>query len=169
MMANFGKRNTGGEIEKELDPETNEVVKKILHMPIYEKIIMGGWFMAMQDGFEWLAKQDLTGEQFKVLIYIMSKIDFENYLMLTQKEVAEALGMKKENVSRTFKVLVSKGFILEGPKSGRAKTYKLDPNLGYKGKTKNYIRDLKFYADEQAKKGITTLTVIDGGKRHVEE
>ena len=43
----------------------------------------------------------------------MGKLDFENYICLTQKSVSEALNLHKSNVSKAFKVLAEKGIIHE--------------------------------------------------------
>lgn len=108
--------------------------------------------MAMQEGFTYLAKLDLTGEQLKVLFYIMGKLDFENYILLQQKEVAEALNMRQPHVSRAFVRLVEAGVIHEGPKVGKVKTYRLDPSFGWKGKGKNYVKE------------VNRLRLVRGGK-----
>ena len=40
----------------------------------------------VQDSFEEIAKdEDLTGETFRVLFYLYSKLDFENFIQQTQK------------------------------------------------------------------------------------
>jgi len=88
----------------------------------------------------------------------MGKLDFENYICLTQKSVAEALRMRKPNVSRAFKKLVEKGIIHEGPKIGKTKTYRLDPSFGYKGRSKNYEKLKK--AIQKAKDKGVDLEVI---------
>ncbi len=164
-MATFGKKPSGN-IEERVDLETGEKTRVLTNKPLYEKILTGGWFMAMQDGFEWLSKQNLTGEQLRVLLYVMSKMEFENFLLITQKEVAEKLGLKTPNVSRAFKLLVEKGILIEGARTGNVKSYKLDPNLGYKGKAKNLINDLRECADNNCKS--KNLKVIEGGKKHEE-
>ena len=51
--------------------------------------------MAMQDGFEWLARQNFNGETLRVLMHVMAKLDFENYILVKQLDVAIALGMQK--------------------------------------------------------------------------
>lgn len=131
-----------GNILTEVDSNTGEVKSKYGIYKIRDKAITGGFFMAIQEGFEYLSKLDLTGEQFKVLTYIMSQLDFENYILMQQKDVAAALGMKKENVSRSFSKLIKEGIIHEGPRVGKAKTYRLDIAFGYKGRGKNYVKEL---------------------------
>lgn len=124
---------------EQFDPRTGQILKGcVVFIPSKPKI-EERWFMAFQDTFEQLAKDPhMTGENYRVLLYLYSKLDFENYIQQTQVDIAEGLGMKKENVSRAMKLLVSKQIILEGPKIGRSKCYKLSLNYGWKGKVKNF-------------------------------
>lgn len=110
--------------------------------------------MAFQDAFEELAKdKEITSEPRRVLDYLFSKLDFENYIQQSQQDITKALGMHKSQVSEAIKLLVRKQIILEGPKVGRSKCYRLNPNYGWKGKVKN----LKEYQKEQ-------FRMIKGGK-----
>jgi DNA-binding transcriptional regulator YhcF (GntR family) len=118
-----------------VDPETGEMIYALV--PVRQKYATGGFLMAMQEGLIWLAKQDLTGEQMRVLMFVMGKLDFENWLRLSQAEIAKELGMKRPHVSRAINKLVEKGIIHKGPKVGTSWTYRLDTNFGWKGRMKN--------------------------------
>ena len=110
--------------------------------------------MAFQDSFEEIAKDpELTLEPKNVLFYLYSKLDFENFIQQTQMDIAEGLGMKKQQVSRAMKLLTAKGIVLEGPKVGRSRCYRLNPNYGWKGKVKTL---------QEARK--EQLKIIQGGK-----
>ena len=110
--------------------------------------------MAFQDAFEEIAKDpEMTGETYKVLMYLYSKLDFENFIQQSQMDVAEGLGIQKQRVSRAMKLLTTKQIVLEGPKVGRSKCYRLNPNYGWKGK----VKTLQEARREQ-------LKVIQGGK-----
>lgn len=142
-----------GHITTEFNLDTGEILRQYAVVAIQRKSISGGFFMAIQEGFLHIASLDLTGEQLKVLLHIMGKLDFENYILLQQKEVAEALGLKQPHVSRAFVKLVKEGIIYEGPRVGKVKTYRLDPSFGWKGKGKNYLREMK------------NLRLVRGGKK----
>ena len=90
-----------------------------------------------QSGITDMAKMGLTGEQWSVWAYLMGTLDFDNYWRVSQKDVAEALGMKKQNVSRAIHVLLDKDIIIEGPMAGRFKTYRLNPRIAHRG-SRNY-------------------------------
>ncbi|EBJ1927858.1 hypothetical protein DP473_24880, partial [Salmonella enterica] len=59
----------------------------------------------------------------------------------------------KTNVSRSIKGLINLGVIIEGPKIGRSKSYRLNPQFGWKGTVSNHKKALK-----------NGLSVIQGGK-----
>ena len=62
------------------------------------------------------------------------------------------LGIQKANVSRAIKALIENEIILEGPKIGRSKTYRLNPSYGWKGTVRNHDKALR-----------NGLSVIEGG------
>jgi hypothetical protein len=94
----------------------------------------GGFFVVSQEAFKKLVlDEDLVGRPWQVFTYLLTKLDFDNYIQLSQQEVCEALGLRKENVSRYIKLLCDKGILIRGPKVGHANSYRLDPNFGYKG------------------------------------
>ena len=52
----------------------------------------------------------MTGETMKVLMYLFGKLDFENFIQQTQIDVAEGLGMRKQNVNRAMQILTAKSY-----------------------------------------------------------
>lgn len=100
----------------------------------------------------------LTGEQLKVLLALLSDLDYENYIQVAQSDIANNLSMQKTNVSRSVKALLDLGVILEGPKVGRSKTYRLNEQFGWKGTVPNHNKALKQRLKSSG------LSVIDGGR-----
>lgn len=109
-------------------------------------------FTMNQAALELLAKT-LTGEQFKVLMMLLASLDYENFIQVAQADIAEKLEMQKTNVSRSIKGLINLGVIIEGQKIGRSKSYRLNPQFGWKGTVSNHKKALK-----------NGLSVIQGGK-----
>ncbi|MGT2214787.1 hypothetical protein SPM68_26545 [Enterobacter hormaechei subsp. xiangfangensis] len=109
-------------------------------------------FTMNQAALELLAKT-LTGEQFKVLMMLLASLDYENFIQVAQADIAEKLEMQKTNVSRSIKGLIDLGVIIEGPKIGRSKSYRLNPQFGWKGTVSNHKKALK-----------NGLSIIQGGK-----
>ena len=81
---------------EQIDSQTGEVMQGCMVYIPYRPKLTERWFMAFQDSFEEIAKdEDLTGETFRVLFYLYSKLDFENFIQQTQKEIADGLKMQK--------------------------------------------------------------------------
>lgn len=100
-----------------------------------------GWFMAIQDAFVVLAKDKaLSGRPMRVLTYMMGRLDWDNYIMLTQAEIARELDLHRQDVSTAVRLLVERGIVQEGPRVGRSHSYRLNSTYGWKGKTVN-LRD----------------------------
>ena len=92
------------------------------------------WVATFQDGLAWMAKQEgMTGEQWRVFAYLVSKLDFDNYLKVQQKDIAEELRMHVKAVSRAIKGLKELDVISVGPMAGRSKTYRLNPRIAHRG------------------------------------
>ena len=103
---------------EQIDRETGEVMQGCMVYIPYRPRLTERWFMAFQDSFEEIAKDpEMTGETYKVLMYLYSKLDFENFIQQSQMDIAEGLGIQKQRVSRAMKVLTSKQIVLEGLKS----------------------------------------------------
>jgi DNA-binding MarR family transcriptional regulator len=116
-----------------LDRDSGEVIDEGSLVYVPKKIRMKeGWFMAMQDGLEMLAKEPLRGESMRVLLYLMSKMDYENFMRPTVGEIAEALSMKKQNASRAIKELRERQIVIDGPHA----SMRLESSYGWRGKVK---------------------------------
>ncbi|WP_227633436.1 hypothetical protein [Klebsiella pneumoniae] len=84
---------------------------------------------------------------------LIADLDYENYIQVAQIDIADALKMQKTNVSSAIKNLIDFGIIIEGPRIGRSKTYRLNPQFGWKGTVSNHRKALK-----------NGLSVIQGGR-----
>ncbi len=120
----------------------------------YQKPKLKGvrWMMTFQDSLAIIATdEDMTGQTLKVMLLLMSELEFENYIPIKQVTVAAKLKMQKTHVSTAMKLLVNKGIILK-VKEGTTTGYKLNPTYGWKGKVSNM---------EIEKKRIARRKVVD--------
>lgn len=101
--------------------------------PLKTKSLGTGWIALYQNPSLWLAQQNLTGEQFRVLHVLFHFLDFDNYLRIGLKDIAELLNMQVAHVSRAMKKLKELEIIIEGPPAGKFKTYRLNPYIAHKG------------------------------------
>ena len=92
-------------------------------------------------GFHHLARLKFTPTEISVLFELLSKLDFENWIRISQQTVAEDLNLDKSNVSRAFRKLIKAGIIEqnEDPWDRRRVTYRLNPSLGWRGEPKEWV------------------------------
>jgi biotin operon repressor len=92
---------------------------------------------------EFAARKDVTGEVMRVFLYLNARLDFENWFLVPQTEIAEELGLCKQNVHRAMHKLEDLGVIFRGPKVGRSSSWRLNPNAGWKGKISHLRREIR--------------------------
>ena len=113
------------------------------------------WFAMFQNPLTWISQQHMTGEQMSVLCNLLGRMEYDNRIIFKTREVAEAVGIHPNNVSRALKVLREKDIIYKDPTND--KIYKLNPHIGHKG-TQNYGNNVVEFAkvkdnyDKQSKK-----------------
>lgn len=145
-----------------VDLDTGEILDYSL-VAMQRKIPNGfreGWIAMAQGAMEMLATSDLRGDDLRVLLLLMARLDFENLTNVPQVDIAEKLGMKAPNVNRSIKRLIELGCLLEGPRVRHHRTYRLNPNYGWKGSSKEHHKALRAH-DRAAAAG---LKVHEGGK-----
>lgn len=77
--------------------------------------------------FRWLSMQKLTARKCRILHYLFSKMNFDNRVIITNKEIQEELKIYKTNLSNDLKDLIEKGILLRS-KVG-IKSYEVRLNL----------------------------------------
>ena len=112
-----------GEIEGYFSKSSKKLVTRISILP--------------QEIAKNIAMAKLTNEQYRVIIYLLGVLDFDNYLCISHTKISEELRMKRPSVSRAMKTLKQLDIIVEGPRAGLNKTYRLNPNIAHKGKDKD--------------------------------
>ena len=79
-----------------------------------------------QNGAEILSQSDLGANDFKVLMKLLSVLDYENLIQVSQADIARELDMHRQHVQRSIKRLIQLGIILEGVKIGISRSYRLN-------------------------------------------
>lgn len=155
------KRGLTGRPDRTFDIETGEVQDgALVWIPKRNVSQFGrGWFQMAQDTLKRLnAERKALGlEGLVVFNALMARLDFENYIQVSQADIAAEVDMKPSNVSKAVSKLLELGFIRRGPKVGRSYTYQLHPELAWKGKSKNH-----FQAREAAR--AAGWAIIEGGR-----
>ena len=89
----------------------------------------------------------------RVIAVLNAKLDFENWIRISNVEIGDYLGVARPNISVSMKKLVELGIVLPGPAVGNVKTFRLNPAIAWKG-------SMQQAATERRK----ALRVVPGGK-----
>lgn len=156
------KKMGAGRTVETVDPSTGEVLKGVFaFVPEKHKSPFGkDWFAVAQDALNFLAqnRRYLGEEGFAVFCALASRLDFENYILVNQAEVARSMGMDRGNVNKAIKRLEELGILTRGPKSGVSPTFMLNPKVGWKGRAKEHFGALQ-------KARANGWNLIEGGQQ----
>jgi biotin operon repressor len=134
---------------RQVDAITGEVLEGFVVsvLPKRRNGFLNGWVAMSNEAHLIFAarRKDFGEDGFGVMFFLLTKLDYENNLLINQAEVARSLGMYRQNVQRVVKRLISIGVLLEGPKAGQSRTYRLNPNFGWKGSAENHVKALDDY------------------------
>jgi hypothetical protein len=121
------------------DTESGEVLDASSLIYIPKKARIGGFFMGIQHEFEFLAQKKLNGSSLNVLLYLMAKMDYENDVRVSPKQISEKLNMDLSWVYKALRTLKDEG-LLDEP--GYA-SLRVNINLAWKGKVSNMKKEIK--------------------------
>jgi hypothetical protein len=122
------------------------------------------WFAVAQTALDFLAqnRKYLGEEGFAVFCSLASKLDFQNYILINQAQMARDMHMDRGNLNKAIKRLEDLGILVRGPKSGISPTFRLNPNVGWKGKGKAHFGAIQ----EARAKG---WKLVKGGKKGADQ
>ena len=86
--------------------------------------------------------KELKNDELKVFIWMLGVMEFENWINVPQREIAEEVGFDLRRVRRAIKGLRDKGYILV-MKKGRENYYRINPAIAWKGSLKDHINILR--------------------------
>ena len=126
----------------QVDRDTGEIVEGVFAiMPVRKRNgFSEGWFAMSNEALAQIltltTNRQLQLRDLEVLFAMLEVLELENFLRVSQKSLAERLGMLQPHVSRSIGVLLKHGILLAGPKIGTSSTYRLNPRFGWKGSGK---------------------------------
>jgi predicted transcriptional regulator len=101
------------------------------------------FFFMFQQSLKMIAScEELNGTDLKVFMFLLSELDFENYIRVTQKRITEHTKIKQQNVSTSLTKL-TKLNIIEKVTLDNLKAYRLNPSYAWKGKISEFQKEEK--------------------------
>jgi len=128
---------------KLVNPKTGKEYKG-LAIPMKKKFPEPIEYVSMfRHGFEHIAKLKLTPTDYMVLLTFLSRLEYENWIRVSQKTIAEKLKLTQPQVSNSVKKLVAKGVLLkeQDPSDEGRMICRLNPSLGWRGDTKEWFEN----------------------------
>ncbi len=117
-------------------PQKKKYPREIQQDGFYTMFSFGSYRLSEVEG--------LTGTDYRVLHNLLSHLDFENWINVTQTVVSEELQIKKPHISKSIKKLVDKG-IIEKHKDRNDKRkirYRLNPEYGWRGDADQWKKEM---------------------------
>lgn len=113
-----------------MDVETGEVF--LIRKP--KKKVNGGWCRMYQLKLEELAKdEELRGMPKDVLLYMVSKVGYDNICRVAQVVIARELKTTPQYISKIIKTLKKGEYIIEVKEEGSLKCYRFNEKFVIKG------------------------------------
>ena len=91
--------------------------------------------------------RDFNGTDLRVLITALGNLDYDNKLIISHAKLGEQIGIKQQEVTKSFKKLVNKGYIEVVDTIGRQNVYMFNPSVAFKSKAKN-LKELRHFWDK---------------------
>ena len=86
--------------------------------------------------------RDFNGTDLRVLLTALGNLDYDNKLIISHAKLGEQIEIKQQEITKSFKKLVNKGYIEVIDTIGRQNIYMFNPSIALKSKAKN-LKDLK--------------------------
>jgi hypothetical protein len=138
-----------------VDQVTGEVIPgHAAYLPL--RIRVGDHIAVMQEAALAVAlDREITPTAFRVLKYLEAVLDYENAIRIVQADIGKTLDIDKANVSKAFKLLLTKGIIERIECPSLKPVYRLNPHYGWRGKHSKW---------KEEKNKARPLTLLKGGR-----
>lgn len=114
-----------------INQETGEVVDLVRGTP------RGGWGQHARLFLQTMGRLGREGrigkEGWRVLACLLGRLDWDNWLVVPQRELAAALEMSQQNISRAIRQLREEGVLRQAAPPAPRSTYRLSAEFAYRG------------------------------------
>ena len=86
--------------------------------------------------------RDLNGTDLRVLMTTLGNLNYDNKLMMSHAKLGKQIGIKQQEVTKSFKKLINKGYLEVINTIGRQNVYMFNPTIAFKSRAKN-LKELK--------------------------
>jgi DNA-binding MarR family transcriptional regulator len=96
-----------------------------------------------QEGLLRLTRLDLTPTSLRVLFFVMSRMDYQNYVRVTQRTIADELNISPPAVSVAFKDLIRQQVLVYSaePADPQRRVMRVSATVAWRGNASDYLAD----------------------------
>ena len=119
------------------------------------------WVALSQSAALALATSGVSKDTLRVFLGLLRHLEFENLLVLNQTELGKELGIHRRNIGYSMKTLTELGILLQGPRIGITRSFRLNPEFGWKGTAKNHVNALDYHHKQRAESVVSPLENVE--------
>ena len=92
----------------------------------------------------------ISKESWRVLAYLLGVLDWDNWLVVKQAQMAATLGIHRVQVSRAIRQLLAEGVLLQATPPAPRTAYRLQVDVAYRGSRNGWYKRRREEQQEQA-------------------
>lgn len=152
----MGKVEGRARLVQSIDAQTGEVLHgAVVLVPERARNQYRRWLAMSQDAVIDALLQLRKLDELRVFLALLRHLDYDNLVLVSQKRIAEELGMHKSNVSKAIRSLVERGFLVASERIGNVRAYRLSPLVAWKGKAEEHQRAIIDFERERKRRQLT--------------
>lgn len=124
----------------QIDQRTGQELRgTVVYFAPKRRIYPEGFITMSQEGLKAIYESpNLNKPELRLLILLLSEVDYENVIPYTQSEFTRRHNLNKSTVCRNWGKLVDEGILSLIKKIGQNKYYLINSEYAWKGKVRNY-------------------------------
>jgi len=107
--------------------------------------VLVDWIRMFEQGLIRVLQADLNGEDLKMLIFLLTQVDFQNRVVVDTGLCYMLTNIQPKNHSRPLRRLEVKSLIKRADKIANGTVWKLNPLLAWKGNARTYPEAVKAF------------------------
>jgi hypothetical protein len=117
---------------KKIQGDTEE--KEVWYAVPRKSKLRKGFSLIMDEGLVYLAELDLTRHEYRLMLFLISQMNFDNYCHITQSFMSKKLSIAQSNISKTLKLLESRKLIYK-ESTDRGRSIRINCFIAWRGRT----------------------------------
>jgi len=149
-----------------LSNEDGDEVTGQLSVRLPPPVKLQSWIRIFERGLLMLSKMDLTAREYKMLLFILARTDFNNQWWCESALCFACTGIGQNHHAKIICSLVSRGLLMPHSKIGRKQVFSLNKAMAWKGNAQFYTQDTSVGRSVWDLRGDFNVTSLATGEVH---